>query len=205
MRRCPRAATSVEADGSGSPAARRTSPARVHQRRSPRSDGSVGAATTAPWRAASASRRSASWRLAVAQDEADLLGRQRRIDRHRDGAGRENREVDEQPLRPALREEHHAIAARHAERAQPQAEIADALEELARRSSARTPSRSQRPSRSGFGNRPLAKNGSSRSSAAAPDLASGSVPAVLSTTFSSGSPRRKRATFSRNRSTTGAQ
>ena len=41
---------------------------------------------------------------------ADLLGRQRRIDRHRHAAGGQDREIDEQPVRPAFGEQRHALA-----------------------------------------------------------------------------------------------
>ncbi len=70
-------------------------------------------------------------RAGCRKDERDLFGRQRRVDRHRDRTGRQDREVGEQPLRAALREQRHAIARRHAQGRETKADIADAVHELA--------------------------------------------------------------------------
>ncbi len=69
-------------------------------------------------------------RAAVGQDERDLFGRQRRIDRNRDRTGGQDREVGDQPLRAALREQRHVIARRHAQGRETKADIADAVHEL---------------------------------------------------------------------------
>ena len=64
----------------------------------------------------------------IREDVARLRLRQRRIHRHADRPVHEQREIREQPFRPALRHDRHAIAGTHAERAQPQREIAEPFE-----------------------------------------------------------------------------
>ena len=46
----------------------------------------------------------------VAEQELDLVRRERRVDRHVDAAGREGRKVGVGPLRPVLREDAHPVA-----------------------------------------------------------------------------------------------
>ena len=73
------------------------------------------------------------------QDVARLRRRQRRIDRHRDAAGGDHGEVGQDPFRPALGHDRDAIARRHAERRQPEREVADALEQLLARDALHLP------------------------------------------------------------------
>ncbi len=69
-------------------------------------------------------------RARVLQDVFRLRRRQRRIDRHRDAAGRQDPEVRHQPLGTALGDDGDAIALGHAERPQPQRRVPNLLEEL---------------------------------------------------------------------------
>ena len=67
---------------------------------------------------------------AVLQDVAGLSRGQRRVDRNRDRPGGEDGQVGHHPFGPALGDDRDAIARPHAERAKPEREVADALEEL---------------------------------------------------------------------------
>ena len=140
--------------------------------------------------------------LGVAEDERNLLGGQRRIDRHRGGAGRQDGEIGEQPLRTALGQDRDSVAARHSDRRQSQTEIADALDQVTTRDrvdAALTataeeirlrvaPAREEREHRDRFGDFGDRLGHASR----------GQYPALLSTTFISASPFLYRRMFSRN-------
>jgi hypothetical protein len=69
--------------------------------------------------------------FAVAEDERDLFSGQRRIDRHCHAAGRQDREIDEEPLRPAFREQSHPLARLQSEILQAKTNLTDPLDQLA--------------------------------------------------------------------------
>ena len=66
----------------------------------------------------------------IVQDVACLAGGERWIDRNGGRAGREDREIRDQPLRAALGNDRHSIAVANTERAQPEREVANALEDV---------------------------------------------------------------------------
>ncbi len=145
-----------------------------------------------------ARRHDRNRRLAVAKHDADLLARKRRIERGRHGAGGQDREVGEQPLRPALRQQQNAIATRHSERCQPEAQVAHAIDEIA---AARPRDAVARRAADQLG--PWIPAG--REERQVRERSECQYPRALSTTFSNGSPRRKRPRFSTNTSTIGVQ
>ena len=72
-------------------------------------------------------------RARVPDDVARLRRVQRRVHRHRDGSDRDDREIGQEPLGPALRHDDNPIAAFDAEGAKPEREIAEAIEPVAGR------------------------------------------------------------------------
>ena len=101
-----------------------------------------------------AGRDDGGLRAGVLQDVARLRRGERRIDRHRDRAGGKDREVGDQPLRPALGHDRDAIAGADAERAQARARASRMRSKSSLLESQSIPSGRQRPMSFGFGNRP---------------------------------------------------
>ena len=67
----------------------------------------------------------------VAQQELDLPGGKRRVDRHVDAPRREGRKVGVRPLRPVLRQDAHPVAGLQVELEQPETRRPDAIGHLA--------------------------------------------------------------------------
>ena len=74
-----------------------------------------------------------SGRAAVGHDPLDLLGGRRVVDRHGDGAGREDPEVDHHPFEPGLAHQRHAVAGTDAGRGEPSRDRSHPADELADR------------------------------------------------------------------------
>jgi hypothetical protein len=71
-------------------------------------------------------------RAGILDDVLSLRGRERRVNGNRDAARAEDREIDDQPFRACLRHQDDAISRLQADGAEPQADVANALEEVLR-------------------------------------------------------------------------
>ena len=97
----------------------------------------AGARTGSSLPSCAASSTITSLAPAVADDELALLGGARRVDRHGDAAGQQDRDVAQHPLEARLRQQRDAVARRDAQRNQAGGDLA--------RERRRPPPRSSRP------------------------------------------------------------